>query len=163
VSHFSTGLRPVELPLMHLGATPASCPSACCFLTDVRRRLHPHSRSTSPKLLAPTACSSLWALPMHPLRGVWKTYLASQKCRPQGLATLSTVSAPKTLGSLFQPPTLLGFPLQSFLSSSMVEFSVSQKLFPSCTSQENLFGLRGVLQGLHPTGEAGSPFCFPED
>jgi hypothetical protein len=35
-------------------------------------------------------------------------------CRPQGLATLSAVSATLTLGSLFQLPTLMGFALQSF-------------------------------------------------
>jgi hypothetical protein len=38
---------------------------------------------------------------------------APRKSRTQGLATLSTVSARQTLGSLFQLPTLLGFALQS--------------------------------------------------
>jgi hypothetical protein len=38
---------------------------------------------------------------------------ALRKSRAQGLATLSTVSARQTLGSLFQLPTLLGFALQS--------------------------------------------------
>jgi hypothetical protein len=37
-----------------------------------------------------------------------------QKSRPQGLATLSAVSAIRALGSVFQPPTLMGFALQSF-------------------------------------------------
>jgi hypothetical protein len=41
-----------------------------------------------------------------------------RRSRPQGLATLSTASAPSNLGSLFQLPTLLGFALQSFLPSS---------------------------------------------
>jgi len=37
-----------------------------------------------------------------------------RKRRPQGLATLTTVSASHVLGSVSQPPTLLGFALQSF-------------------------------------------------
>jgi hypothetical protein len=38
----------------------------------------------------------------------------SRKSRPQGLATLSAASAPQVLGDISQPPTLLGFALQSF-------------------------------------------------
>jgi hypothetical protein len=38
----------------------------------------------------------------------------SQKSHPQGLATLSMAFKHSTLGNLFQLPTLMGFPLQSF-------------------------------------------------
>jgi hypothetical protein len=41
-------------------------------------------------------------------------YPDPRKSHTQGLATLSVVSAPLTLGDLFQPPTLLGYALQSF-------------------------------------------------
>jgi hypothetical protein len=40
-----------------------------------------------------------------------------QRFRPQGLATLSTAYASASLGSLFQLPTLVGFPLQSVFPS----------------------------------------------
>jgi hypothetical protein len=71
--------------------------------------------STSLELLCPSAFQDLKALLCAPLSkrpaGICP---AHRKCRTQGLATLSTVSALQTRGSLFQPPTLLGFTLQSF-------------------------------------------------
>jgi hypothetical protein len=43
-------------------------------------------------------------------------HFQSEKSRPQGLATLSTMFSPypSTLGFVFQKPTLMGFALQSF-------------------------------------------------
>jgi hypothetical protein len=71
--------------------------------------------STSLELLCPSAFQDLKTLLCAPLSkrpaGICP---AHRKCRTQGLATLSTVSALQTRGSLFQPPTLLGFTLQSF-------------------------------------------------
>jgi len=45
---------------------------------------------------------------------VWKGRRLLQRSHPQGLATLSVNSRPSSPGSLFQPPTLLGFTLRSF-------------------------------------------------
>jgi hypothetical protein len=95
--------------------TSASCPSACCLSTGVPCRLDPRSKSASLKLLAPSAFPDETTLPLHSLRSVEKAYLAFSKSRPQGLATLSTALARSILGNFFQLPTLLGFPLQSFL------------------------------------------------
>lgn len=50
----------------------------------------------------------------HSVRAFDHRYLGDQRSRSQGLATLSTMSAFSIPGSLFQPPTLMGFTLQSF-------------------------------------------------
>jgi hypothetical protein len=57
-----------------------------------------------------------------------KLYPAPEKSRPQGLATLSTALAAHALGSLFQLPTLLGFSLQSFRSSLVIDHSFPNDL-----------------------------------
>jgi hypothetical protein len=71
--------------------------------------------STSLELFCPSAFQDSKALLFASLEASGRRCPAYRKCRTQGLATLSTVSALQTRGSLFQPPTLLGFALQSFL------------------------------------------------
>jgi hypothetical protein len=75
----------------------------------------PPSKSTSRRLLHPSAFPDPVALlSTTPLEAASdRPVLTHRKSRPQGLATLSTASADETLGGLFQPPTLLGFSLQS--------------------------------------------------
>jgi hypothetical protein len=84
-----------------------------------------------------------------------KRCAALQKSHPQGLATLSMVSALFTLGSLFQLPTLLGFALQSFApsrgSKNPFEFSSPLRRFPIKPP-----GLMPALQRLCPPGKAVS-------
>jgi hypothetical protein len=64
-------------------------------------------------------------------------------------------SASIHLGSLFQLPTLLGFALQSFLSSQVIRFrKVSLPTFHSCAFLQNLSGLVPALQWLPPTWKA---------
>lgn len=79
----------------------------------------PLKECTSRELYFPSAFPDLRTLLFTPPsdEASEKRCPAFQKSRTQGLATLSTVSAPYTLGSLFQPPTLLGFALQSFAPS----------------------------------------------
>jgi hypothetical protein len=80
------------------------------------------------------------------------------------LATLSAILATLTLGSLFQLPTLLGFP-----SSELLLYRMIHSRFPSNASAPALFhktlpGLVPALQRLHPTSVADSllePRFFP--
>jgi len=145
----------VDLPLLHLRATSASFPPACRPSTGVRRRLHPRSRNSSLKLPAPTAfpdpgallCAPYEASERHtwPLRSpALRVWLPSRRCQ-----------LPRTLESLFQLPTLLGFPLQSFLSSPVIRPPVSQKTFPSCTSPKNPSASRVCFRGLRPPKKLG--------
>lgn len=69
---------------------------------------------TSLELLCPTASTARCALFFAPCGTSKECCPSLWKLRPQGLATLSTILAPPNLGDLFQPPTLLGFALQSF-------------------------------------------------
>ena len=103
-------------PLLHFDATSASFPSGYCLPTGVNCRQQPPSKSTSLELLDPSAFTDLSTLFFtSDSEGVEETLPVPSKSRPQGLATLSTVSQPaQTLESLFQLSTLLGFALQSF-------------------------------------------------
>jgi hypothetical protein len=70
------------------------------------------------------------------------------------LATLSTVFASQILGDLFQPPTLLGFALQSFVSSPEIEEFLSNPSFRSDVCLRNLMGLVSTFQRLALPKEA---------
>lgn len=78
----------------------------------------PPSKRTSHKIFGPTAfpdeTAPFFILPFERTSG--KRCPVFQRPRVQGLATLFTVVllSHLTLGSLFQPPTLMGFTLQSF-------------------------------------------------
>jgi hypothetical protein len=76
----------------------------------------PPSKSASQKLLDPSAFPVPAALLLTTPAEVASDRLGSahRKSRPQGLATLSAALARVPLEGLFQPPTLLGFALQSF-------------------------------------------------
>jgi hypothetical protein len=130
--------------------TSASCPSACCFPTGVLCRPNPHSKSTSLKLPAPSAFPDWIALPLHPLRSVERTCLALSKSRPQGLATLSTMSAHPTLGSLLSAPNTLGIPSPELSSSQMIPIAFPQPV-PLLHFPKKPLSLLGVLQWLPPT------------
>jgi hypothetical protein len=106
----------VATALLHFQATAACCPTACCLPTGVPGRPDPHSESASPKLQAPSAFPIRGTLFFAPLRGVWQAGHASQKCHPQGLATLSVVSATSNPGSMFQLPTLVGLSFSELFS-----------------------------------------------
>jgi hypothetical protein len=106
----------VATALLHFQATTAFFPTACCLPTGVPGRPDPHSESASPKLHAPSAFPIRGALFLAPLRGARQAGHASRKCHPQGLATLSVVSATSNPGSMSQLPTLVGFSFSELLS-----------------------------------------------
>lgn len=58
------------------------------------------------------------------------------------------------LGSLFQPPTLMGFALQSFCLPLGGQIGVSTDLVRSCAFLHNLIGHAPALQRLPPTKRA---------
>jgi hypothetical protein len=122
-------------------------------------RSNPPSQRTSLKLPAPSASSGFPSPFSRPLRSVGEACLPSPKSRPQGLATLSTVSAPKIREGLFQPPTLLGFPLQSLppLPWSSPGFP---KPHPSCPCGKNPPAFPGGFRDFLPPKKP-SPFCAP--
>jgi len=60
------------------------------------------------------------------------------------------------LGSLFQPPTLVGFALQSFCLSLGGRNSVSTTSLRSCAFLHNLIGHVSALQRVYPTQKAES-------
>jgi hypothetical protein len=74
---------------------------------------------------------------------------AFQKSRPQGLATLSTVSAPFNLGSIFQPPTLLGLPFRALLLR-YDRCSLSKTSLRSGALLQNLSASHRRFSGLFP-------------
>jgi len=80
-------------------------------------------------------------------------YLTSRRSRSEGLATLSAVSSFHALGSLFQPPTLMGFSLQSF---SPAGWSGSDFSLPSPPSRFSTrpIGLVPAPRRLTPTWPA---------
>jgi hypothetical protein len=86
---------------------------------------------------------------------VWKPCHGLQRSRPQGLATLSTVSASPSLGNPFQFPTLLGFALQSFspIPRSKHPFGCP---FRSYAFRSHPLGLPLALQRLTPARSAVS-------
>jgi hypothetical protein len=119
---FSSGLhRPRRLRMtvciLSCASTPLRrlSPSLAVFLPAACVDRRPPSENTSRKLPCPSAFTRprtlFFASPAD--EASQRLCPALRKSRPQGLATLSAVSAPRSLESLFQPSTLLGFPLQS--------------------------------------------------
>jgi len=80
----------------------------------------------------------------------------SQKSHTQGLATLSVVSAPLNLGSLFQLPTLLSFALQSFPPLPWSVDPFESYLSAPALSYKTLSDFVPALQRLPPTEKAVS-------
>jgi len=115
----------------------------------------PRSTSASRKLFGPTA---------YPETGT-HLFAALSSQRPESVAMLSgcrapgfgypldASSSPHVLGGLFQPPTLMGFAFQSFVSSRMIgaAFPPSSPLVRFPTKP---LGLVPALQRLAPTLEA---------
>jgi hypothetical protein len=87
---------------------------------------------------------------------------SSWRSRPQGLATLSAVLATKALGSIFQPPTLLGFALQSFTLSppSVGPFESTFPLLRFLTKPVKASHRRS--SGLIPQGKPHPLYCSPK-
>jgi hypothetical protein len=85
-----------------------------------------------------------------------------QKSRPQGLATLSAVSAIRALGSVFQPPTLMGFALQSFplapWSTDSFESVFPLLRFPA----KPVTALHRRFSGLLPQRKPHPLYCSPK-
>jgi hypothetical protein len=122
----------------------------------------PPSKGTSLKLPCPSAFpvsrAPFFASPFEEAFG--RLCPASRKSRPQGLATLPADLAPRSLGDLFQPPTLVGFPLRSF---SPLRWSVPGLPVPfrPCTFFQDLPAL-GRCSGdlLPPRSRVPSPRGF---
>jgi len=157
----STQPRPAT-PLLHFRATPAACPHARRFPTGVSGR----PGSTLEKRLAeaslPYGISGSRAPSFHdPFRSrVLKAWPTPRKSRPQGLATLSTASARRTLGDLFQPPTPLGFSLQSFPPPRGSNVSLLTP-FRSCASLQDLPASHRRSSDFLPP-EKPCPFSLPK-
>lgn len=101
-----------------LGRHPSVLPSPLAVSLPASHADHdPPSKNTSRRLFGPPAFPDPAALLPTPSADAAsdRRYPAHRKFRPQGLATLPTVSSARdTLTSLFQLVTLLGFSLQSF-------------------------------------------------
>jgi hypothetical protein len=97
----------------------------------------------------------LLALLLTPLRSVFKTLPVSKKSRPQGLATLSTVSAHKTLAASFSSQRSWASPFEAFLLSHGRSV-VSYRPLRPCAFVTTLLGLLPTLRRLAPMKEAVS-------
>jgi hypothetical protein len=82
-----------------------------------------------------------------------------RKSRPQGLATLSTVSALSILGTLSQFPTLVGFSLQSF-SPNPRSRAAFASLSALTLSDQTYFAWSRRSSGLIPRVQ---PYPLPPD
>ena len=80
--------------------------------------------------------------------------LYPQKAPPPGFGYPLGGLRLSILGSLFQPPTLLGFALQSFSLSFGGQIHVSEDPFRSCAFLHNLIGHAPALQRFTPTQRA---------
>jgi len=120
--------KPLACPLLYFRATSVACPETRCFLQETRPTL-PLAGSSS---LPSATLQHFEAKPPLFSPGSRRTFERHgpvfQRCRPQGLATLSAVSAAQPTGTLFQPPTLLGFTLQSLVPISWPTHDFSRVL-----------------------------------
>jgi hypothetical protein len=123
----------------------------------------PPSKSASQKLLDPSAspepATLLSTTPAEAASD--RLGVTRRKSRPQGLATLSAALAREPLGGLFQPPTLLGFALQSLVSSRAIgaTFPPSSPLLRFPTKP---LGLVSALQRFDPASGSRPPQVLPE-
>jgi hypothetical protein len=85
----------------------------------------------------------------------------SQKCRPQGLATLSAVSAPKTLEGVFQPPHALGISPSELFSFRAISDPVSGNLSLPALPAKTFRASTVCSKGSSPP-EKPCPFSLPE-
>jgi hypothetical protein len=95
----------------------------------------------------PIFLSSFW-------EDILRVLLCPQKAPPPGFGYPLGGLRLSTLGSLFQPPTLMGFTLQSFCLLFGGQSGVSTGLFRSCTFLHNLIGHAPALQRFGPTKKA---------
>lgn len=79
------------------------------------------------------------------------------KSRFQGLVTLVAVSASRSLGSIFRPPTLLGFALQSFSPLPSAAKKISSFVNPLMRFLHVPFSTYPALQRVH---QRGSRYLF---
>lgn len=110
-------------------------------------------KGSSLELLCPSAFSDLETLLCIPFGTSKKCCPTPWKCHPQGLATLSVDSVPKSTEASFSSPRSWASPLEALLFHSD-RFNVSIESFRSCTFVQNLFGLEPVLQRLDPAMKA---------
>jgi hypothetical protein len=95
---------------------------------------------------------------LHSLRSVFKTLPVSKKSRPQGLATLSTVSAHRPLAASFSSQRSWASPFEAFLLSHGRKMVSHLPLRP-CAFVTTLLGLLPALRRLPPMKEAVSLFA----
>jgi hypothetical protein len=98
----------------------------------------------------PFFVSSFW-------EDILKTLPCLQEDPPSGFGYPLDGLRSSTLGSLFQPPTLMGFTLQSFNLLFSGRNEVSLTPFRSCAFLHNLISHAPALQRFHPTKKA-EPF-----
>jgi hypothetical protein len=98
----------------------------------------------------PFFLSSFW-------EDILKTLPCFQEDPPSGFGYPLDGLRSSTLGSLFQPPTLMGFTLQSFNLLFSGRNEVSLTPFRSCAFLHNLISHAPALQRFHPTKKA-EPF-----
>jgi hypothetical protein len=125
----------------------------------------PPSTRTSRKLFCPSAFPESWDPFFHrPFRiGVPRAFALLPGCRVEGFGyPLNAYENPNFLGGLFQPPTLLGFAFQSFVSSRVIG-AVYPPSFPLLRFPTKPLGLIPALQRLAPTSGSRPPWCCSED
>jgi hypothetical protein len=98
----------------------------------------------------PFFLSSFW-------EDILKTLPCFQEDPPLGFGYPLDGLRSSTLGSLFQPPTLMGFTLQSFTLPFSGRNEVSLTPFRSCAFLHNLISHAPALQRFYPTKKA-EPF-----
>lgn len=153
-----------DSPLMHLDATVASSLFLSAFVLTSHVDRDPFFESTSLKLHGPTAFADQGTLfCAEPCDPAFERFCPS---RPKVPSTgfgypLDGISS-SNLGSVFQPPTLMGFTLQSLQLLSSDRVIVSDDTLRSRASLHNLRGLASAPQRLTPTGKAVPLNCHPE-
>jgi hypothetical protein len=95
----------------------------------------------------PFFVSSFW-------EDILQVLLCLQKAPPPGFGYPLGGLRFSILGSLFQPPTLVGFALQSFCLPFDGQPGVSTEPFRSCAFLHNLVDHAPALQRLYPTKRA---------
>jgi hypothetical protein len=147
-----------DLPLLLFDATTASLAPARCAL----RRLLPTTNRRNTHLaraMWPFSVSGTHAPSFHLSFGEASKKLcpAPPMCRPQGLATLPTVSGRPFLGNLFQLPTLLGFDPSELFSSPADRERLSPSRRRSCAFFRNLPASDRRFSGCIPREKPLSP------
>jgi hypothetical protein len=132
-------------------------------MTKVPRRRWPSSSSTSLEFRGPTAFPDRAPfLSLFFRKASGSRCRDFRKCRPQGLATLSTVSANPRPGGCFSTPDAHGLRPAELFSFSVIGQFFRIVLSVPALSYKTLSDLVPALQRLDPTKKAAPTRLLPE-